>query len=195
MVHTGILKPMALHTTSLKGQSCSTNFVQLVAHQISLTKSQCSKQKLNLMCNISHLKFPSLQKVSMTKTKLFSVISVNFGFMLNVTTLIIQITGIFKTVVNPGIAQNVTAQFSLSTLLSSNKNFLACCTNTYSDITQWEDLENDHNSSLSLKPSNLELLLNQFNNATPENSNNLEKSSSSKFYDIEEIHNIKIPQK
>ena len=60
--------------------------------------------------------------------------------------------------------------------LSSNKNFLACCTNTDSNITQWKDLENDHNSSLSLKPSlNLELLVNQFNNATPENSNDPEK--------------------
>ena len=61
--------------------------------------------------------------------------------------------------------------------LSSNKNFLACCTNTDSNITQWKDLENDHNSSLSLKPSsNLELLGNQFNNATPENSNDPEKN-------------------
>ena len=54
--------------------------------------------------------------------------------------------------------------------LSSNKNFLACCTNTDNNTTQWIDLENDHNSSLSLKPSsNLELLVivNQFNNATP----------------------------
>ena len=50
--------------------------------------------------------------------------------------------------------------------LSSNKNFLACCTNTDSNITQWKDLENDHNGSLSLKSSsNLELLVNQFNNA------------------------------
>ena len=49
--------------------------------------------------------------------------------------------------------------------LSSNKNFLACCTNTDSNITQWKDLQNDHNSSLSLKPSlKLELLVNQFNN-------------------------------
>ena len=57
--------------------------------------------------------------------------------------------------------------------LSNNKNFLACCTNTDSTITQWKDLQNDHNSSLSLQPSsNLELLANQFNNATPENSHN-----------------------
>ena len=59
---------------------------------------------------------------------------------------------------------------------SSNKNSLACCTNTDSNITQQKDLENDHNSSLSLKSSsNLELLVNQFNNATPENGNDPEK--------------------
>ena len=73
--------------------------------------------------------------------------------------------------------------------LPSNKNFLACCTNTDSNIIQWKDLENDHASSLSLKPSsNLELLVNQFNYATPENSNDPEKSSSSTYYDIEEMH-------
>ena len=43
-------------------------------------------------------------------------------------------------------------------------------------MTQWRDLRNDHNSSLSLKPSpNSELLVNQFNNATLENSNGPEK--------------------
>ena len=61
--------------------------------------------------------------------------------------------------------------------------------------THWIDLENDHNSSLSLKPSNLELLGNQFNNATPENSNGPEKVSSFKYYDIEKMYNIKIPHK
>ena len=74
--------------------------------------------------------------------------------------------------------------------LSSNKNFLAYCTNTDSNITQWKDLENDHNNSLSLKPSKLELLLNQFNNATPQNGNDPEKIASSKCYDIDEMHNI-----
>ena len=59
-----------------------------------------------------------------------------------------------------------------------------------------EDLENDHDSSLSLKPSsNLELLVNQFNNATPGNSNDPEKVCSSKCYDIEEMHNIQILHK
>ena len=80
--------------------------------------------------------------------------------------------------------------------LSSNKNFLACCTNTDNNITQWRDLEHDHDSSLSLKPpSNFEHLVNQFNNPTPENSNNPEKNSTSKYYDIEEMHNIEIPHK
>ena len=73
---------------------------------------------------------------------------------------------------------------------------LACCTNTDNNTTQCIDLENDHNSSLSLKPSsNLELLVNQFNNATPENNNDPEKICSSKYYDIEEMGNIEIPHK
>ena len=75
--------------------------------------------------------------------------------------------------------------------ISSNRNILACCTNTDNNSTQWIDLDNDHNSSLSLKPSlNLELLVNQFNNATPENTNDPEKVCSSKYYDIVEMHNI-----
>ena len=80
--------------------------------------------------------------------------------------------------------------------LSSNKNFLACCTNTGSNIIQWKVLENDHASSLSLKTSlNLEpLVVNQFSNATPEDSNDPEQISSSKYYDIEEMHNIETPQ-
>ena len=79
--------------------------------------------------------------------------------------------------------------------LSSNKNFLACCTSTDNNI-QWNDLENNHDSSLSLKPfSDLEHLINRFNNATPENINDPEKIYSSKYYDIEEMHNIEIPHK
>ena len=82
--------------------------------------------------------------------------------------------------------------------LSSKKTFLTCCTNTDSSITHtlWKDLENDHNSSLSLKPySKLELLVNEFNNATLENDNDPEKIASSKYYDIDEMHNIEIPHK
>ena len=79
--------------------------------------------------------------------------------------------------------------------LSSNKIFLPCCTNPDSNITQWKNLENDHKSSLSVKPSNLELLVNQFNNATTENSNDPEKFSASKYYDIEKMHGIEIPHR
>ena len=80
--------------------------------------------------------------------------------------------------------------------LSSNKNFLVCCTNTDNNTIEWINLENFHNTSLSLKPSsNLELLVNQFNNATPENNNDPEKICSSKYYDIEEMGNIEIPHK
>ena len=56
------------------------------------------------------------------------------------------------------------------------------------------DLVSDHKSSLLLKPSpNLELLVNQLNNVTPENSNDPENICPSKYYDIDEMHNIKIP--
>ena len=82
-------------------------------------------------------------------------------------------------------------------LLTKQQKLLACFTNTDSDsnITQWKDLENYHNSSLSLKPSlNLELLENQFNNSTLENSNDPVKISSSK-YNIEEMRNIEMPHK
>ena len=52
------------------------------------------------------------------------------------------------------------------------------------------------NTSLSLKPSSyLELLVNQLNNATPENNNDSEKICSSKYYDIEEMGNIETPHK
>ena len=58
------------------------------------------------------------------------------------------------------------------------------------------NLENDNNSLLSLKPSsNLKLLVNQYNNATPENSNDQEQVCSSTYYDIEEMLNIKISHK
>ena len=58
MAHTEILKPRTLHI-SLKGQGLAQLIVfSQFTHQISLTKLQCSKQKLNLMCNINHPKFP-----------------------------------------------------------------------------------------------------------------------------------------
>ena len=71
-------------------------------------------------------------------------------------------------------------------------NFLS--SNTDSNISQWKDLENNHNRSLLLKPSlKLEFSANQFNNATLENGNDSEKVASSKYYDIDEMCNIEIP--
>ena len=59
-----------------------------------------------------------------------------------------------------------------------------------------KDLENHHGGPLSLKPFLiLELLLNQFNNTSQENSNEPEQNFSSKYFDIEEMHNIEIPLK
>ena len=46
----------------------------------------------------------SVQKMSMTKIKLFNKTFMNIGFILNVKTLIIWITDIFKTTINPGTA-------------------------------------------------------------------------------------------
>ena len=63
-------------------------------------------------------------------------------------------------------------------------------------MIQWKDLENDHDSSLLLKPSsNLKLLVNQFNNATLENGNDPEKIVSSKYCNIDEMHSIEIRHK
>ena len=75
-------------------------------------------------------------------------------------------------------------------------NFLACCINTGGNITQYKDLENDHDMSLLLKvSSNLELLVKQFSNATPEKGNDPERIDLSKYYDIDEMHNTEIPHK
>ena len=87
---------------------------------------------------------------------------------------------------------------TIFSLISSpnNKDILTCCTSTDNSITQWIDLENDQNNSLSLKhSSNLDHLVNKFNNVNPKNSNDPEKISSSKYYDIEEMCNIEIHHK
>ena len=79
---------------------------------------------------------------------------------------------------------------------SSNKNVLDFCASTDSNIIQWKDLENDHDNLLSSKPSsNLELLVNQFNSATPEVGIHPEKIPSSKYYAIEEMNIIEILHK
>ena len=50
----------------------------------------------------------------------------------------------------------------------------------------WKGQKTAEISSLLLKPTpNLELLVNQFNNATSEKNNDPENISSSKYYDID----------
>ena len=109
-------------------------------------------------------------------------------------------TGIFKTVGKKRLKSwycieicSIVFPFNSS---SSNKNSLACCTNTVSNITQWKNIENDHDSKLSLKSSsNLELSVNKFNNATQENGNDPEIIASSKYNDTDKMHNIAISHK
>ena len=63
-------------------------------------------------------------------------------------------------------------------------------------MVQWKGQKTAEISSLLLKPiSNLELLVIQFNIATPENNNDPEDISSSKYCDIDELHNVGIPNK
>ena len=145
------------------------------------------------MSIIPHFLARFVQKMSMTKVKMFSVTSVIFEFILNVTTLIIQITGIFKTVMNLGIVQNVAAQFFLSTpyqaTTSSQFVVLTLIVTSHSGKI-WKIIIIAH--LIIIKScSNLEFSVNQFNNATPESSNNLGKASSK--YDIEEMYDIDIP--
>ena len=95
---------------------------------------------------------------------------------------------------NPGFAQNVAAQFFLSIPYQVTKTSWLAVLVLNSNI-QWKDLENDQDSSLSLKPSNLELLVNQFNNTIPKNSNDPAKNFSSKYYDNKEMQDIEILRK
>ena len=61
---------------------------------------------------------------------------------------------------------------------------------------QWKGLKSAQNSSLLLKDKqNLELLVNQFNKAIPENNNDSENISYSKYYDIDEMDNVEIPNR
>ena len=57
---------------------------------------------------------------------------------------------------------------------------------------QWRGLKSTQNNSLLLKPT---LLVNQFNNTTPESNNDSENISSFKYYNIDKMHNVEIPNK
>ena len=61
---------------------------------------------------------------------------------------------------------------------------------------EWKELKSAQNSSVLLKPlPDFELLVIQFNNAVAENDNYPEIIYSSKYYDIDKMHNIEIPNR
>ena len=74
----------------------------------------------------------------------------------------------------------------------NNQKFLGCIKNNDDNNNE----SKNSNSSLILKPpSDLALLSDQFNNAIPENNSNLENMIQSKYYDIDELQQLKIPNK
>ena len=118
----------------------------------------------------------------MAKVKLFNVTSVKIWILIKCNNLIIQITGIFKSVVNPGIAQNVAVHFFF--LLPYKATKTSCLAPTL--------IVTSHSGKIQKAFIIAQLLVNQFNNATRENSNDPEKISSSKYYNIKEMPNIEI---
>ena len=75
----------------------------------------------------------------------------------------------------------------------NNQNFLNFIG---SNDTTTSSETNNLNSSLLLKPPpDLTLLFNQFNNAIPENRSDPENVIQSKYYDIDELQKLKIPNK
>ena len=159
---------------------------------------ECSEQEL-ILCVISIIPIflaGFVQKMSLTKNKAVQCDLCEFWVHIICSNLIYLDYRYFKNRNESWYCIECCSTIFPFNSLSSNKNFLVCCTSTDNNTTKWIDLGNDHNSSLSLKPSsNLELLINHFNNATSENSNDPEKICSSKYYDIDKMHNIAIPHK
>ena len=141
---------------SKRTRPCSLNTSLVTYHIIIYTHKTQDQSVVNrktscVMSIIPSFRAGFVQKMYlMTKIKLFSVTSVNFGFIFSVTILIIWIIDIYKTVINPCI-ECCSSIFPFNSL-SSNKNILTCCTSTDSDsnFIQLKELENDHNSSLLL---------------------------------------------
>ena len=69
-----------------------------------------------------------------------------------------------------------------------------CLTNFLNNNKPVKTLNNE--SSVLLKPSeNLKFLVNQFNDASPEDNTDPENVVQSKYFDIDELQNMKMPQK
>ena len=79
--------------------------------------------------------------------------------------------------------------------MKSNKNFSMCVSNFHNNNKPGKAINNE--DSLLLKPSeNVKLLVNQFNNnASPEDNTDPENVVQSKYYDIDELQTMKIPNK
>ena len=74
----------------------------------------------------------------------------------------------------------------------NNQKFLGFVNNNNDNNNE----SKNSNSFLILKPPpDLALLFNQFNNAIPENNNDPENVIQSKYYDIDELQQLKIPNK
>ena len=78
--------------------------------------------------------------------------------------------------------------------MESSKNFSMCVSNLHNNNNPVKTLNNE--SSLLLKPSeNLKLLVDQFYNASRKDNTDPENVVQSKYYDIDELLNMKIPNK
>ena len=137
MAHTEILKPRTLHI-SLKEKVLLNLLCLAVTYQISLTKLQCSKQKLDLMCNINHAKYPCRICAKNVHDK-------DKAVQCDLCELWIHIKCNNLNYLDYRYLQNCDESWycieCCSTIfpfnsLSSNKNFLACCANTDNNITQ-----------------------------------------------------------
>ena len=74
----------------------------------------------------------------------------------------------------------------------NNQKFLGLVSNNNDNYNE----SKNSNSFLILKPPpDLALLFNQFNYAIPENNNDPENVIQSKYYDIDELQQLKIPNK
>ena len=158
-------KPKTLQKSERTG-SCSTNCVTSYLSDFTCKITECSKQELtSYMCNITYPKFPSRVCIKNVSHK-------DKAVQCDLCELWVHIKCNNLNYVDYRYLQNSNESWysieCCSTIfpfnsLSSNKNFLACCTNTDNNSTHWIDLENDNNSSLSLKPSsNLVMTLKKF---------------------------------
>ena len=125
----------------------------LLTHDMSFTKSKCSKPKV--MSNIIYPKF-------LCRICAKDVHNKDKFVQCDLCELSIHIKCNNLSYLNYRHLQNsdkswyciecCSTIFPFNSALS-NKGFQACCTSTDSNIMQWKDLESDHNNSILLKSS------------------------------------------